>query len=74
MVKYWEIVADRLSNDWLDLGLRVSRGFWAANDLANAHRGDGKRYVVRRKRWLRFWNCKRQFEADPVSCFYVGAF
>jgi hypothetical protein len=50
MVKYWEIVADRLSNDWLDLGLRVSRGFWAANDLADAHRGDGKRYVVRTKR------------------------
>jgi hypothetical protein len=23
----------RLSNHWLDLGLRVNRGFWGANDL-----------------------------------------
>jgi len=38
----------RLSNHWLDLGLRVNRGFWGANDLyywrASRRR---KRFVVR---------------------------
>jgi hypothetical protein len=32
----------------MELGLRVSFGFSGANDLdADAHRDDGKRYVVR---------------------------
>ena len=47
-MKHWQIIADRLSNHWLDLGLRVSRGFWGRTIwIADAHRGDGKRFVVR---------------------------
>jgi hypothetical protein len=47
-MKYWEIVADNLSKAGWSLG-RVSaidscgKAIW----IADAHRGDGKRYVVR---------------------------
>jgi hypothetical protein len=47
-VKYWEIIADNLSKAWLELGACVSaidsegRTMW----IADAHRDDGKRFVV----------------------------
>jgi len=47
-MKYWEIIADNLSNGRLELGLRVRLRFSRANIwIADAHRGDGKRFVVR---------------------------
>ena len=48
-MKYWEIIADNLSKSRMELGLRVSaldcdgRTIW----ITDAHRDDGKRYVVR---------------------------
>jgi hypothetical protein len=45
--RYWEIIADNLSKSRLELALRLSRGFSRSNNLvADAHGGDGKRYVV----------------------------
>jgi hypothetical protein len=46
-VKYWEIIADNLSKagwswDWLSALDSRGRTIW----IANAHRGDGKRFVV----------------------------
>jgi hypothetical protein len=48
MMKYWEIIADNLSKagwSWGCVSAVDSRGrtIW----IANAHRGDGKRFVVR---------------------------
>jgi len=46
-VKYWELVADKLSKAGWSLGWVLSRGFQRANDLdCCAHRRDGKRLVV----------------------------
>jgi len=47
-VKYWEIIADNLHNTgwslgWVSAVNRERRTIW----IADAHRGDGKRYVVR---------------------------
>jgi hypothetical protein len=47
-VKYWEIVADNLkkagwSLGWVSAVDSEERTMW----IADAHRGDGKRYVVR---------------------------
>ena len=47
-VKYWEIIADNLSKagwslGWVSAVNREGRTIW----IADAHRGDGKRYVVR---------------------------
>jgi hypothetical protein len=47
-VKYWEIIADRLSKSGWSLGWvsaidSQGRTMW----IVDAHRGDGKRYVVR---------------------------
>jgi hypothetical protein len=47
-LKYWEIIADRLSKAGWTLGWvsgvdREGRTIW----VADAHRGDGKRFVVR---------------------------
>ena len=47
-MKYWEIIADRLSKAGWSLGWvsaidSQGRTIW----IADAHRGDGKRYVVR---------------------------
>jgi hypothetical protein len=47
-LKYWEIIADNLSNVGWSLGLRLSVGFQRASDLdcGRASRY-GKRFVVR---------------------------
>jgi hypothetical protein len=46
--KYWEIIADNLSQSRLEFGLGVGSGFQRANDLdCRPHRDDGKRVVVR---------------------------
>jgi hypothetical protein len=47
-VKCWEIIADNLkkagwSLGWVSAVNREGRAIW----IADAHRGDGKRYVVR---------------------------
>jgi hypothetical protein len=47
-MKYWEIIADRLSKAGWSLGCvsamdREGRTIW----IADAHRDDGKRFVVR---------------------------
>jgi hypothetical protein len=47
-VKYWEIVADNLSKagfswGWISVVDSEGRTIW----IADAHRGDGKRFVVR---------------------------
>jgi hypothetical protein len=47
-MKYWEIIADNLHNTgwslgWVSAVNREGRTIW----IADAHRGDGKRYVVR---------------------------
>jgi hypothetical protein len=48
LIKYWEIIADNLHNTSWSLGWvlavnREGRTIW----IADAHRGDGKRFVVR---------------------------
>jgi hypothetical protein len=48
LVKYWEIIADNLSKAGWSCGCvstldASGRTMW----IADAHRGDGKRYVVR---------------------------
>ena len=40
-MKYWEIIADKLSGAGWSWGLRLSGGF-----VADAHCGDGKRFIV----------------------------
>lgn len=47
-MKYWEIIADRLSKagwslGWVSAVDSEGRTIW----IADAHRGDGKRFVVR---------------------------
>jgi len=47
-MKYWEIIADNLHNTgwslgWVSAVNREGRTLW----IADGHRGDGKRYVVR---------------------------
>src|SRR5215475_1339567 len=47
-VKYWEIIADNLSKAGWSWGCVSTVHSSGANDLrAAAHRGDGKRFVVR---------------------------
>ena len=48
MIKYWEIIADNLHNmgwslGWVSAVNREGRTIW----IADAHRGDGKRFIVR---------------------------
>jgi hypothetical protein len=47
-MKYWEIIADRLSAAGrLELELCLNDRFQRANNLfADAHRGDGKRFIM----------------------------
>ena len=48
-MKYWEIIARNLKKAGWSLGYVSTPGFSRANDLiADAHRGDGKRFVVLR--------------------------
>jgi hypothetical protein len=46
-MKYWEIIADNLSKAGWSWGLRLSDRFQRATIwIADAHRDDGKRFVV----------------------------
>jgi hypothetical protein len=48
MKRYWEVIADNLSEAGWSWGCQISLGFQRANDwIVDAHRGDGKRFVVR---------------------------
>ena len=48
MKRCWEVMADKLSKSRLELGLRRNRGLSGRTIfVADAHRGDGKRFVVR---------------------------
>ena len=47
-MKYWEIIADRLSKSGWSWGcVAVVKGDGRALFVVDAHRGDGPRYVVR---------------------------
>jgi hypothetical protein len=47
-VKYWEIIADNPEQSRLELGLRVSADYRGRTTfVADAHRGDGRRFVLR---------------------------
>jgi hypothetical protein len=47
-VKYWEIIADNLSKAGWSWGCVSALDCeWRTISIANAHRGDGKRFVVR---------------------------
>jgi hypothetical protein len=68
MVKYWEIIARNFKKRGWSLGYvstvdSQGRTIW----IADAHRGDGKRYVVRADEKLTafVWNWKRWF--DPAE-------
>jgi len=62
-MKYWEIIADNLSKarwSWGCLSAVDSRGqtIW----IADAHRGDGQRFVVRADEKLSaLWNSNQRF-------------
>jgi len=52
----------------LEFGLRLSRGLRGANDwIADAHRGDGKRYVVRADEELSAFPVGRIFLTKSLS-------
>jgi hypothetical protein len=62
-VKYWEVIADNLSKAGFSWGCvsaidSSGRTIW----IVDAHRGDGKRFVVRSDEILTaFWNWSGQF-------------
>jgi hypothetical protein len=62
-MKYWEIIADNLHKAGWSLGCvsavdASGRTVW----IADAHRDDGKRFVVGwMKSLLRFWNWNQRF-------------
>ena len=62
-MKYWEIIADNLSNaawSWGCVSAIDSNG--RTTWIADAHRDDGKRFVVRADEKLTaLWNLKRRF-------------
>jgi len=66
-VKYREIIADNLSKVGWSYGCisavdSSGRTIW----IADAHRGDGKRFVVRAEELLTaFWNSNRRFPGSP---------
>jgi hypothetical protein len=62
-MKYWEIIADNLSKAGWSWGC-VSTVDVPGRTIfvADAHRGDGKRFVVRAdESWLRFWKSNQRF-------------
>jgi hypothetical protein len=65
-MKYWEIIADKLSASgwsWGCVSGVDSRG--RTIFVADAHRDDGKRLLcTRMKNWLRFWNSNRRFRSE----------
>ena len=66
-MNYWEIIADNLSKAGWSWGCGSEidsneRTIW----IADSHRGDGRRFVVRADEKLRrFWNWKPQFGLAP---------
>ena len=68
-VQYWEIIADNLSRSGWSLGYvsaidSKGRTIW----IADAHRGDGERYVVRGDEKLTaFLELERQLLKDAKS-------
>jgi hypothetical protein len=61
-VKFWEVIADNLSKAGWSWGCvsavdAEGRTIW----VADAHRGDGKRFVGRTDEKLTFWKSNRQF-------------
>ena len=72
--KYWEIIADNLSKvgwSWGSVATVDSNG---ESIRADAHRDDGKRFVVHAmKSSLRFWNWNQQFAllVSVISPFAV---
>jgi hypothetical protein len=45
-MRHWEEIADNLSKVRLELGLDLNSGFWGVMIwIAEAHRGDGKRFT-----------------------------
>jgi hypothetical protein len=67
-VKYWEIIADNLKEAGWSLGWVSALDcegqiIW----ISDAHRDDGKRFVVRADEKLtasRSWNCKGQYTSS----------
>jgi hypothetical protein len=68
-VKYWEIIADNLSKagwSWGCVATVDSRG--RTIFVADAHRADGKRFVVHADEKLTaFWNSKSQRAAKGMA-------
>jgi hypothetical protein len=66
-VKYWEIIADNLSKTGWSWGCVAAidssgRTIW----IADAHRGNGKRFVVYAdEKLIAFWNWNRRFGDSP---------
>jgi hypothetical protein len=62
-VKYWEIIADNLSKAGWSWGcVSAIDSNWRTMFVADAHRDDGKRFVVRADEKLTaFWNLNRRF-------------
>ncbi len=74
-MKYWEIIADTLKNagwslGWVSAVDSEGRTIW----IADAHRGDGKRYVVRPDRIVdrvsgtRIWGAQAADLSFSVAC------
>jgi hypothetical protein len=67
-MKYREFIADNLSKAGWSWGCvspidSNGRTIW----IADAHRGDGKRFVVRAdESYLRLWNWNRRFARDST--------
>jgi hypothetical protein len=72
-MNYWEIIADNLSKagwSWGCVSAVDSRGrtIW----IADAHRDDGKRYIVRAdEKLMRFWNSNLRFDRMPKNSIDV---
>jgi hypothetical protein len=68
-MKYWEIIADNLSEAGWTWGCvsavtSEARIIW----VADAHRGDGRRFVVHDDEKLAaFWNSNRRFGREPIA-------
>jgi hypothetical protein len=52
LVTYWEIIADKLSADGWTVGWVKSITASGTTVAVDAHRGDGKRYIVRADQML----------------------
>ena len=72
-MKNWEVIADNLSKtgwSWACGSAIDSNG--RTSWIADAHRDDGKRFVVHADEKLRFWNWNRRFAKIALTSS-VGA-